>query len=150
MEKKNLTIKGTNVSIYIHQNRKNYNYYALYTEGHRLSVDENGKFLNYTIDELKELSEIFESKSRVRLDAWPRKNQYTRVINRPFKMVFEICWTNRLGEIETTTYRSKHCKLKYAKRQLNELYKNFADNYNVDKACIYEGDKIVYSKMYEV
>ena len=63
MEKKNLTIKGTNVSIYIHQNRKNYNYYALYTEGHRLSVDENGKFLNSTIDERKELSEIFESKS---------------------------------------------------------------------------------------
>lgn len=150
MEKKNATIRGTNVSIYIHQNRKNYNYYALYTKGHRLSVDENGKFLNYTIDELKELSEIFESKSRVRLDAWPRKNKYTRVINRPFKMVFEICWTNRLGEIETTTYRSKHCKLKYAKRKLNQLYKYYADRYDIEKAYIYENHKIVYSKMYEV
>ena len=90
MEKKNLTIKGTNVSIYIHEIRKNYNYYALYTDGHRLSTDENGKFLNYTIDELKNLSEIFESENRVRLDAWPRKNQYTKIIDRQFKMVFEI------------------------------------------------------------
>lgn len=150
MEKKNAIIRGTNASIYIHQNRKNYNYYALYTDSHRLSTDENGKFLNYTIDELKELSEIFESKSRVSLDAWPRKNKYTRVINQPFKMVFEISWTNPLGEIETTTYRSKHCELKYAKRKLNQLYKIYSDRCDIEKAYVYENHKIVYSKMYEV
>lgn len=149
MEKKNLTIRGKHASIYIRQIRKNYNYYALYAEGHRLSLDENGKFLNYTIDELKELSEIFESENRVRLDAWPRKNQYTRIINRPFKMVFEISWTNPLGEIETTTYRSKHCELKYAKRKLNQLYKHYAGRLDIEKAYIYKNHKVVYSKMYE-
>ena len=150
MEKRNLTIKGKHVSIYLHDTNKKCEYYALYTDGHRLSTYENGKFLNYTIDELKELSEIFESENRVRLDAWPRKNQYTRIIDRQFKMVFEICWTNPLGEIETTTYRSKHCKLKYAKRKLNELYKIYSDRYDIEKAYVYENHKIVYSKMYEV
>ena len=147
MEKKNLTIKGKHVSIYIHQTRKNYNYYAIYEKGHRLAQDENGKYVNGTIEQLEKLAKILYDKKRIRLDAWPRKNEFTKIIDRPFNAVFQLVWTNRLGEIEYSTYKSKHCKLKYAKRQLNELYKNFADNYKVDKACVYEGDKIVYSKI---
>lgn len=150
MEKKNATIRGKHVSIYLHDTNKKCEYYAIYEKGHRLGQDENGKFLNYTIDELKKLSEMLYDKKRIRLDAWPRKNEYTKFGNRPFKMVFEICWTDHLGEIETSTYRSKHCKLKYAKRKLNELYKFYADRCDIEKAYVYEHDKIVYSKMYEV
>lgn len=148
MKKKNATIKGKHVSIYLHNVDKGYKYYAIYEKGHRLGQDENGKYANGTIEQLKKLSEILYNKKRIRLDAWPRKSKYARY--RPFEMVFEICWTNRLGEIETTTYRSKHCKLKYAKRKLNKLYKYYTDRYDVEQAYIYENNKIVYSKMYEV
>lgn len=150
MEKKNSTIRGKHVSIYLHNIDKGYNYYAIYEKGHRLGQDENGKYLNSTIEQLEKLAKILYDKKRIRFDAWPRKNEFTKIIDRPFEMVFEICWTNRLGEIETTTYRSKHCKLKYAKRKLNQLYKYYTDRYDIEKAYVYENHKIVYSKMYEV
>lgn len=150
MKRTNTTIKGTNASIYLHDTHKNCNYYAIYVDGHRIGHTNNGKLINYTTEELKELAEIFESEKRIRLDAWPRKNEFTKIIDRPFEMVFQMDWANRLGEIESTIYKSKHCKLKYAKRKLNELYKNFADNYDIEQAYVYKDDKIVYSKMYEV
>lgn len=150
MKKKNATIKGKHVSIYLHNIDKGYNYYAIYEKGHRLGQDENGKLLNYTIDQLKKLSEILYDKKRIRLDAWPRKNECAKFGNRPFEMIFEIGWTNQLGEIETSIYKSKHCKLKYAKRKLNELYKYYAGRYNVRQAHVYEYHKIVYSKLQEI
>lgn len=150
MKRTNATIKGTNASIYLHDTHKNYNYYAIYVEGHRIGHTNNGKLINYTTEQLKELAETFESEKRIRLDAWPRKNEFTKIIDQQFEVIFQLVWTNRFGETEYSTYKSKHCKLKYAKRKLNELYKNFADNYDIEQAYVYEGDRIVYSKMYEV
>ena len=145
MEKKNATIRGKHVSIYLHNIDKGYKYYAIYEKGHRLGQDENGKYANGTIEQLKKLSEILYDKKRIRLDAWPRKNEYARF--RPFKVVFEICWTSPLGELVNTTYESKHCKLKYAKRNLNRLYKLYSNKCNVKQAYIYENEYFIYSKL---
>lgn len=145
MEKKNLTIRGKRASIYLHNTDKKCEYYALYKDGEREGLLPIGGHMNFTVNELKSMIKYDEG----RLDAWPRKNRYT-FNYKPFRVVFEICWLNRLGELENTIYESKHKNLKYAKRKLNELYKIYSDRYDIEQAYIYEEDKIVYSKMYEV
>ena len=145
MEKKNATIKGKHASIYLHNIDKGCEYYALYKDYERQGPLPIGGYINYTIQELKDAIKYKEG----RLDAWPRKKRYTFNTYKPYKVVFEICWTDPSGKLQSTIYESKHCKLKYAKKNLNRLYKLYSDKYNIKQAYIYENEYFVYSKLQE-